>query len=140
MAVMALNAFKEFYSRLVKVLPMSSISSDLYSHDLLPGDHKDTINALDTQKKKAEYFLDHVIKPGLEIGYTGQFDEILKVMDSSNDPPVKFLVGRIKKFISEETSLVMDVSRGHFGTLPTEGKNITKGLVVWSIYIHANTG
>ena len=60
-----LKAFKEFYSKLVKVLPMDNISSDLYSHDLLPGDNKARIEALDTQKQKAEYFLDKVIKPGM---------------------------------------------------------------------------
>ena len=94
-----LGAFKEFYTKLVKVLPMNNISSDLYSHDLLPGDHKAKIKALDTQKEKAEYFLDHVIEPGMAIGYTGQFVEMLKVMENSDDPPVKFLVEEIKKYL-----------------------------------------
>ena len=68
---------------------MKIITPDLYSHNLLPGDHKDNIDALDTQKKKAEYFLDHMIKPGVEIGYTGQFDEMLRVMEDSDDPPLQ---------------------------------------------------
>jgi len=69
------NEFRdlEFYSKLVKVLPISNISSVLYSRDL-PGNQKDNIHALDTQKKKVEYFLDHVIKPGLEIEYSGKFE------------------------------------------------------------------
>ena len=120
MAVITQNAFKSFYYRLVKVLPINNMSSTLYSHDLLPGDHKDAIDALDTQKKKVEYFLDRVIKPGVEIGYTGQFDEMLKVMENSDDPPVKFLAGEIKKFISEEKSSLLNVSHhGHFGNLPS---------------------
>jgi len=127
------KAFKEFYSKLVKVLPMDDIS-DLYSNDLLPGDNKAKIEALDTQRRKAEYFLDHVIKPGMEIGYTGQFDEMLKVMDNSEHPPVKFLIGKIKDFIKseekslleapqdkpqDETSLLLNVSYGRFGVLPS---------------------
>ena len=71
---MADSAFQKFYPKLLKVLPISSMLTEFYSHGLLPGDHKANIDALDTQKRKAEYFLDYVIKPGLEVGYTGQFD------------------------------------------------------------------
>ena len=84
---------------------MSSILSDFYSHGLLPGDHKANIDALDTQKRKAEYFLDSVIKPGLEVGYMGQFDEMMKVMESSDDLAVKFVAEEIREFISNESSL-----------------------------------
>ena len=120
------KAFRDFYSKLVKVLPMNSIS-DLYSHNLLPGDHKERIDALNTQKQKAEYFLDRVIKPGVEIGYTGQFDEMLKVMENSDDPPVRFLATEIKKFTSsvtsskETTSLNVARGPGRFSSLhPTK--------------------
>jgi len=118
------DTFKKFYVKLVKVLPINNISSDLYSHNLLPGDHKARIDGLDTPKQKAEYFLDHVIKPGVEIGYTGQFDEMLKVMENSDDPPVKFLAGEIKKYINskENVSSLLNVSKGHFGVLPCPGK------------------
>ena len=119
------KAFRDFYSKLVKVLPMNNIS-DLYSHNLLPGDHKERIDALNTQKQKAEYFLDRVIKPGMEIGYTGQFDEMLKVMENSDDPPVRFLATEIKKFTSsvtssKETTSLINVARGRFSSLhPTK--------------------
>ena len=93
---MAESAFQKFYPKLLKVLPISSILSDFYSRGLLPGDHKANIDALDTQKRKAEYFLDSVIKPGLEVGYMGQFDEMIKVMESSDDPAVKFVAGEIR--------------------------------------------
>ena len=75
--------------------------SDFYSHGLLPGDHKANIDALDTQKRKAEYFLDYVIKPSLEVGYTGHFDEMLKVMESNDDLAVKFVAEEIRKFVSD---------------------------------------
>ena len=102
---MAESVFQKFYPKLLKVLPISSLLSDFYSRGLLPGDHKANIDALDTQKRKAEYFLDRVIKPGLEVGYMGQFDEMMKVMESSDDPAVKFVAGEIREFISNESSL-----------------------------------
>ena len=103
MAETAERAFQKFYPKLSEVLPISSILTDFYSHGLLPGDHKANIDALDTQKRKAEYFLDYVIKPGLKVGYTGQFDKMLRVMETSDDPAVQFVVGEIgeiRKFVS----------------------------------------
>ena len=35
----------------------------------------------------------------MEIGYTGQFVEMLKVMENSDDPPMKFLAEEIKKYL-----------------------------------------
>ena len=93
---MAEGVFRKFYAKLVKVLPMKTILTEFYSRNLLPGDHKANIEALDTQKQQGEYFLDYVIKPGKEVGYIGQFDEMLKVMETSDDPAVKFVVGEIK--------------------------------------------
>ena len=98
MAEIAERAFQKFYPKLSEVLPISSIVTDFYSQGLLAGDHKANIDALDTQKRKAEYFLDYVIKPGLKVGYTGQFDKMLRVMEISDDPAVQFVVGEIRKF------------------------------------------
>lgn len=78
---------------------------------LLPGDHKSSIDALDTQKQKAEYFLDHVIKPGLEVGYTEQFDKMLNVMETSDDPTVNFVADEIRKFIAV---VCIELSRDQF--------------------------
>ena len=52
-----------------------------------------------TDKEKAQYFLDKVIKPGLQIDYTEQFDEMLLIMQSSDDPPVKYLADKVMKFM-----------------------------------------
>ena len=101
---MAEGVFRTFYAKLLKVLPMKTIVIEFYSRNLLPGDHKANIEALDTQKQKAEYFLDYVIKPGIEVGYTGQFDEMLKVMEISDDPAVKFVVGEIKGCSNNEST------------------------------------
>ena len=90
----AVEVFKKFYSKLIKVVPMiiNDVVTKLYSDQLLSGNHKDCIDSLATGKEKTEYLLDKVIKPGIEIDYTKLFDEMLRVMESSDDPTVNYLV------------------------------------------------
>jgi len=98
MARSAKDAFKEFYTKLEEVLPIGSLKSQFYSRNLLSNDHKSKLDVLTGDKEKVEYFLDKVIKPGLQIGYTKQFDEMLLIMQNSDDPPVKYLADEIIKF------------------------------------------
>jgi len=98
MARSAKDAFKEFYTKLEKVLPIDSLKSQFYSRNLLSNDHKSKLDAMTGDKEKVEYFLDKVINPGLQIGYTKQFDEMLLIMQNSDDPPVKYLADEIIKF------------------------------------------
>ena len=102
-----LDVFKKFYSELTKVLPMiiNDLANNLYSDKLLSGNHKDCIDSLATGKEKTEYLLDKVIKPGLEINYTKLFDEMLRVMESSDDPTVNYLVNEIHKFSGTSSSM-----------------------------------
>ena len=101
----AIDVFKKFYSELTKVLPMiiNNLVTTLYSKELLSGDHKGSIDSLPTAKEKTEYFLDKVIKPGLEIEYTKQFDEMLRMMRTSDDSAVNYLADKIQKFTSTTT-------------------------------------
>ena len=101
----AIDVFKKFYSELTKVLPMiiNNLVTTSYSKELLSGDHKSRIESLLTDKEKTEYFLDRVIKPGLEIKYTKQFDEMLRVMRTSDDSAVNYLVDEMQKFASATT-------------------------------------
>ena len=96
----AIDVFKKFYLELTKVLPIiiNTLVNILYSKELLSGDHKGCIDSLPTTKEKTEYFLDRVIKPGLEIKYTKQFDEMLRVMRTSDDSAVNYLVNEMQKF------------------------------------------
>ena len=106
----AMDVFKKFYSELTKVLPMiiNVLVTTFYSSKLLSGDHKSRIDSLPTNKEKAEYFLDKVIQPGLEINYTEQFDEMLKVMMNSDDPAVKYLVDEMQGFVASSSMSSVD--------------------------------
>ena len=77
---------------------INDVVTRLYSDKLLSGNHKDCIDSLATSKEKTEYLLDKVIKPGIEINYTKLFDEMLRVMESSDDPTANYLVDEVYKF------------------------------------------
>ena len=95
-----MDVFKQFYSELHTVVPMiiNDLVTKLYADKLLSGNHKDCIDSLAKGKEKTKYFLDEVIKPGLEINYMKLFDEMLRIMESSDDPTVNYLVEKIHKF------------------------------------------
>ena len=120
----SMEVFKKFYSELTKVLPMiiNNLVTKLYSDKLLSGDHKGCIDSLLTTKEKTEYFLDKVIKPGLEIEYTKQFDEMLRVMKASDDSAVHYLVDKMQKFISATVANTM-TSADQKHTATCKGKN-----------------
>ena len=105
-----MDAFKKFYSGLIKVVPMiiNDVVTKMYCDKLLSGNHKDCIDSLATGKEKTEYLLDKVIKPGLEIDYTKLFDEMLRVMESSDDPTVNYLVNEIQKFSTSSSMSPVD--------------------------------
>ena len=97
----AMDTFKKFYPSLLEILPVDVLTIQLFSKNLLSDDHKDKLGSLAaskaTNKEKATYFLDAVIAPGLRIGFTKQFDEMLVIMANSDNPPVKFLASEITK-------------------------------------------
>ena len=107
---MSTEIFRQFYARLVKTLPMDDavFIAELYSSDLLPADLKEHIesNALPTLPKKASYFLDHMIKPGVTSDEGGrQFYELLRVMDDSDYQGVKELAKQIRDALKVEPTV-----------------------------------
>ena len=77
---------------------INNLVTTLYSSELLSGDHKSRIDSLPSDDVKTEYFLNKVIRPGLEIKYTKLYDEMLGVMRTSDDPTVNYLVDEMQKF------------------------------------------
>ena len=106
-----MDVFKKFYSELTKVLPMiiNNLVTKLYSDKLLSDDHKGRIDSMPIDEEKTEYFLNKVIKPGLEIEYTKLFDAVLGVMRTSDDSTINYLVSEIQKYQSAASrSLIID--------------------------------
>ena len=123
----ALNVFKKFYSELTTVVPMiiNDLVTKLYSDKLLSGNQKSNIDSLATGKEKTVYFLDEVIKPSLEIDCTKLFDEILKIMESSDDAAVHYLADKMHKFSQSTSSSVPSVDH----TQTTQNKGNHCGIV-----------
>ena len=90
-----LEVFTDLYAQLTEV-PINDMIGELFANNLLPGDHKATIKSLSTPKEKAQHFLDEVIKPSLKIGYTEQFDKLISIIESSDNPTLQFLAQQIR--------------------------------------------
>ena len=106
MNTISMDAFKKFYPKLAEVMPayINTVMTHFLSIKLLPTFHHDNLNSLKTDKEKSEYFLTKLIKSGLEVGYTAQFEEMLKVMRRSDDYAVYCLVNDIQRFNSTANS------------------------------------
>ena len=72
--------------------------SKLYARSLLPDDLKARVESQGTSAEKASYFLDHVIKPS---GVSRNFDELLYVMEDSENQNVKELGSLIRNSLKE---------------------------------------
>ena len=92
------DVFKKFYVKLVKCLPMDDtlFRAELFTNDLLPGDHKEHVESLATKFDKAAYFLDHVIKPSVTSDDGSSFDKLLNVMEDSEYQNVMELAEQIR--------------------------------------------
>ena len=97
----AKRAFEMFYGKLIEVLQINDLLSDLYASKLLRGNAeakvKTKVESLSKQREKAKYLLNEVIKAGLSVGNVEQFNKMITVMESSDDPVVKHLAKQIQE-------------------------------------------
>ena len=97
------KVFQQFYFKLVRKLPMddSLFSAQLVTCGLLPGDLKQKIKAKETPADKATCFLDHRISSDVSIGNLTTFNELLNVMEDSDNDSLKVLAEDIKTALKE---------------------------------------
>ena len=96
------DVFKQFFAKLAKSLPMDDtiFVAELFSHDLLPGDHYDKVQSLATRADKAAHFLHSVIRPAI-IADVDSFNELLNVMEVSEYCNVKKLAQQIRSQLKQ---------------------------------------
>ena len=109
----AKSAVQTCYPNLLELLPINKLVERFFSRKLLPFDRKSELDNVTSLKEKARHFLDAILIPGLNAGYTGHFDEMVVMMKESDDILVKFLVEKLIPSVSPTT----DTSRA---TLPTD--------------------
>jgi len=80
-------------------------TAKLSKQDLLPGNTSIRIEAMPTQPHKASYFLDHVIKPALEIDHVSSFNSLISVMEHCGYDHVEKLAHEIKSQIDKRSSI-----------------------------------
>ena len=97
----------EYIDKLVTVLPMDDpvFIAKLSKHRLLPSDTDSHLKALSTRAEKSSYFLDHVIKPALDIRDSSGFVKLLSVMEDCGYDHVENLACEIKFKIDKASNV-----------------------------------
>ena len=100
------EAYERFYPDLLKSLPMADphFHKDL-EKNLFFGDLSEEVKAKDTEARKAAHFLQNAINHLLKIDNTEPFDNLLEVMENSDNGDCKSLAKEIKTYLSKEQSL-----------------------------------
>ena len=103
MTTAQVKVYENYIDKLVKCLPMDDtvFTATLTKHKLLPGNTKSQLTAQPTQADKASYFLDHVIKPALDIDDTSSFNKLLSIMEQCGYDHVEKLACKIKSEIDK---------------------------------------
>ena len=86
---LATHLFESYYSDLLRFLYMNddNFILTLQKHELLNDDVQDALHSMSTTSEKASYFLENVMKPG--INYE-KFQKLLSAMKSSHDNVIDF--------------------------------------------------
>ena len=88
------------YPKLTGSLPIDSLLPDLYSEMVINDVQRENIQKEKLKKGKISYLFDEVIKPELESGISTKYDNLIKVMEASDDIVTNYLAGNLKgKFI-----------------------------------------
>ena len=119
----AKRAVKKCYPTLLELLPIGGLVNRFISHELLSLDRKSKLDSL-TSREKIRYFLDEMLIPGLSIGYTGHFDEMVTMMKESDDILVRSLVKKLMPDVSKDVSVITstaDYNEDHDVSLTSTG-------------------
>ena len=110
----AKQTVKKWYPNLVKLLPITELVDRFDSLHLLSSNRKSKFDSVTSPEEKVKCFLDEILIPGLDIEYTGHFDEMIKMMKESSDASTKRLAEEITREVSiapeKDTSFISNVS------------------------------
>ena len=96
----AIESITTNYAKLTEGFPIDGLLPHLYSKKVISGVQKEDIQKEKLKKGKVSLLFDEVIKPELVIGISTKYDNLIKVMEASDDSTAKHLAGVLKgKFI-----------------------------------------
>ena len=95
------EAYERFYPDLLISLPMEDpqFYLELEKKRLFFGDHSEEVKAKDTEARKAAHFLQNAINHSLKIDNTEPFDNLLEVMENSDNGVCQSLAKEIKTYL-----------------------------------------
>ena len=93
------------------MLPMDDTGfiQRLYSFGLFPSEFKAKITVKETQREKAEHFLDNIIEPSLSIGDYEPFQMLLSIMNQSGYSSVVELAKQLAREINCKFCLAISI-------------------------------
>ena len=91
---------KDWYPDLLKQLPINKLVDRFESLHLIGPDRKSKLDSLTSPEEKVKYFVDDMLSPGLALEFTGHFDEMVKMMEESDDISMKHLVEKMTRELS----------------------------------------
>ena len=100
-----MKVYKAYMDKLVKALPMDDITftTNLAKHGILPDGVAAHIKSLPTQSVKADYFLNNIIKPSLDIDETFEFENLLAIMARCGYSHVERMANKMKRDLDTES-------------------------------------
>ena len=99
------EVFDRFYHRLIKILPVKNIKSQLVSTEIITLDDSEEI---DVSENKSSYVLE-IIAKSLEAGITRSFYELINILNDYGGD-VKLLAKNILTALNTNTGRLMDTS------------------------------
>ena len=95
----ATELFERYYTALVFSLPIkdADFMYELLKNDLLCPDFNSKLESLTVHSERSSYFLDNIIKPGIEVDNSRCFVSLLTAMKRNKHDNVKDLATKIEK-------------------------------------------
>ena len=84
------------FSKLTKSFPIDGLLADLYSKMVIDDGQKEAIQKKDLRKEKVSYLFSEVITPELDSGIHTKYDNLIKVMEDSDDTTAHHLARVLK--------------------------------------------
>ena len=92
----AIEYIKDNYIKLTRGLPIDDLLPNLYGKKVVNDVQKEDIHMKKSRKDKVSYLFDNVVIPELDIGASTKYNNLIKVMEASDDTTAKHLAKLLK--------------------------------------------
>ena len=108
--------------------------NNFFSRRLLSHDKKCKLDVLTPTEEKIRYFLDTILIPGLDIDYTGHFDEMIRLMKDSDDILTRHLAEKL--LVPNASAVACNTSSTPSPSIPLTTDKGNKNLICYATNLH----